>query len=416
VGLSMEQRKAVTKVMATHYERGSRIEKTVILDQLCALTGWTRRHARRALSEVLKPSPPTGRRQGRPPTYGPEVRTALRRIWAVLDGPSGKRLAPFLPEAVEALERHGELALSPEVKGQLLRISAATIDRVLAPERRRLQLKGRSGTKPGSLLKGQIPIRTFSEWDDARPGFFEVDLVAHDGGDPRGVYCYTLTLTDVCTGWTETRALPNRAHRWVLEAMPALRRDLPVPMLGFDSDNGSEFINGDLYAWLTTGRITFTRSRPYRKNDNCFVEQKNGAVVRQAVGYLRYDTEGEFAVLEQLYGSLRLYVNFFQPQMHLIAKTRQGAKVQRRHDRAQTPYQRMLCSVHVSEQSKAQLHDTYLELNPAALRRQITELQARLLELSNLKERMRRREVRTAPDHPWRTFVVRQRGQGSRTS
>ncbi|MFL5798907.1 MAG: transposase family protein, partial [Actinomycetota bacterium] len=191
---------------------------------------------------------------------------------------------------MEALERHGELVLGSEFKSQLVGISAATIDRVLAPERRRLELKGRSGTKPGSLLKGQIPIRTFAEWDDARPGFFEVDLVAHDGGDPRGVYCYTLTLTDVCTGWTETRALRNRAHRWVLESVAHLERDLPVPMLGFDSDNGGEFINGDLFTWLSQRKITFTRSRPYRKNDNCFVEQKNGAVVRQAVGYLRYDT------------------------------------------------------------------------------------------------------------------------------
>jgi transposase InsO family protein len=412
----MAQRKAVTKEMARNYERATRTGKTLMLDQLCALTGWTRRHARRALAEAISPPAPTGARRGRPPTYGPEVKHVLRKVWAILDGPSGKRLAPFLPEIVDAMERHGELTLAPAVRTKLLAISAATIDRALAPERKRLELKGRSGTKPGSLLKGQIPIRTFSEWDEARPGFFEVDLVAHDGGDVNGVYCYTLTLTDVCTGWTETRALRNRAHRWVLEAMPELTRDLPVPMLGFDSDNGSEFINGDLYDWLAHRKITFTRSRPYRKNDNCFVEQKNGAVVRQAVGYLRYDTDEEHRVLGELYTSLRLYVNYFQPQMHLVSKTREGAKVQRRHDRAKTPHQRMVASAHVAAEAKERLQETYLGLNPVALRRTITELQARLLELSRLKEEMRRKEVRTPPEHPWRTFVVRQRGSASRTS
>ncbi|MFL5797740.1 MAG: integrase, partial [Actinomycetota bacterium] len=211
-------------------------------------------------------------------------------------------------------------------------------------------------------------------------------------------------------------ALRNRAHRWVLESVAHLERDLPVPMLGFDSDNGGEFINGDLFTWLSQRKITFTRSRPYRKNDNCFVEQKNGAVVRQAVGYLRYDTNDELAVLEQLYGSLRLFVNFFQPQMHLVEKTRQGAKVHRRHDRAQTPHQRMVSSPLVADEAKARLEETYTGLNPAALRREITGLQSRLLELSKLKEEMRRKEVRTPPDHPWRTFVVRQRGNGSRTS
>jgi len=368
------------------------------------------------LYEAIHPPPATGARRGRPPTYGEDVKRALRKVWAILDGPSGKRLAPFLPEIVEALERHDELVLPGALKDKLLGISAATIDRVLAPERRRLQLKGRSGTTPGALLKGQIPIRTFAEWDEARPGFFEVDLVAHDGGDVRGVYCYTLTLTDVCTGWTETRALRNRAHRWVLEAMPALQRDLPVPMLGFDSDNGSEFINGDLYTWLTQRKITFTRTRPFRKNDNCFVEQKNGAVVRQAVGYLRYDTDAEFRVLEELYASLRMYVNFFQPQMHLVEKSREGAKVppapRPSPDPPPSDDRLTPCTGGGEGPAAGDLSGS----EPVALRRHITTLQARLLELSKLKEEIRRKEVRTPPEHPWRTFVVRQRGNGSRTS
>jgi len=337
-------------------------------------------------------------------------------VWATLDGPTGKRLAPFLPEIVEAMERAGELELTLELRRKLLRISAATIDRVLAPERRRLQLKGRSGTKPGSILKAQIPIRTFADWDEARPGFFEADLVGHDGGDLRGVFCQTLTLTDVSSGWTEVRALKNKAHRWVLEALAALERELPIPVLGFDSDNGGEFVNTDLFAWVTARGVTFTRGRPYRKNDGCFVEQKNGAVVRQAVGYLRYDTDAELAVLARLYDRLRPYVNFFQPQMHLVEKHRQGAKVHRRYDRAQTPHQRLMASPYVSPETKASLQASYLSLNPVALKRDIARLQDRLLDLARLKEERRRKEVRTSPDHPWRTFVVRQRPRASRTS
>lgn len=195
----------------------------------------------------------------------------------------------------------------------------------------------------------------------------------------------------------------------MLEALTALPRELPVPLLGFDTDNGGEFLNTTVVAWCSEQRITFTRTRPYRKNDNCFVEQKNGAVVRQAVGYLRYDTDAELEVLAQLYTHLGPYVNFFQPQMRLVEKTREGAKVRRSDDTAQTPYQRLLASPHVSPEAKQALTATYAGLNPAALKRDITGLQARLLELAKLKEDHRRKEVRTSPDHPWRTFIVRQR-------
>src|SRR6266508_3650991 len=233
-----------------------------------------------------------------------EVVEPLRVIWATLNGPAGKRLAPFMPQIVEALERCGEIRIEPEVRNKLLRVSAATIDRILAPERRRLQVRGRSGTKPGSLLKRQIPIRTFAEWDDARPGFCEVDLVAHDGGNPLGEFCQSLDLTCVATGWTEVGAVPNKAQRWCFEALLDIERSLPFPLLGIDSDNGSEFINHQLVRYRAERGITFTRSRPYRKNDNCFVEQKNWPVVRQQVGYGRYDTDEELAVLRGLYAHL----------------------------------------------------------------------------------------------------------------
>jgi len=424
VGLSMAERKAVTKQMARRYARSPKKEKGRMLDELCALTGWTRRHAARALGQAIR-RPKRPDRRPRPRVYGPEVLAPLRVVWAVLNGPSGKRLAPFMAEIVTALERSGELEVNPEVREKLLRISAATIDRLLAPERQRLRVKGRSGTKPGSILKRQIPIRTFAEWNEARPGFCEMDLVAHDGGDGFGEFCQTLDLTCVATGWTECRAVKNKAQRWCFEALLDIEASLPFPLLGLDSDNGSEFINDQLFRYCAERRITFTRSRPYRKNDNCFVEQKNWPVVRQNVGYARYDTPEELEALNELYAHLRLYVNFFQPQMKLVSKTRRGAKVTKRFDQARTPYQRVLASPRVPDGAKGALSRTYLQLNPAELKRRISACQDRLLQINRTKPD-RSREVRR-PRHPsaggkfsWaeisRTSLVRQPMDPSRTS
>lgn len=257
------------------------------------------------------------------------------------------------------------------------------------------------------------------------PGFCETDLVAHDGGDPRGQFCHSLDLVCVATGWTEPRALWTKAQRWVREALEDIQAHLPFPLLGLDSDNGSEFINLELFAWCTEREITFTRSRPYRKNDNCFVEQKNWPVVRQSVGYARYDTPAELEVLRELYGHLRLYVNFFQPQMKLVSKTRRGAAVSKRFDRARTPYRRVLESPYVAKEAKAELTRIYLELNPAELKRRIGRCQDRLLELVKNKPD-RGGEVTPPPDHPFRetfswrqrsrTSLVRQPGMATRTS
>jgi hypothetical protein len=414
VGSSMQERRAVTKQMARRYEKASRAEKASMLDELCALTGWTRRHARRALTAALHPTvagPPRPRAR----TYGSDVAEPLRFVWATLNGPSGKRLAPFMAEVVQALERHGELDLPGEVRGKLLRVSSATIDRMLAPERARLQAKGRSGTKPGSILKRQIPIRTFADWDDARPGFCEVDLVAHDGGAAVGEFCQTLDLTCVATGWTEPRALRNKAQRWVHEAIAEIGGSLPFPLLGLDSDNGAEFINMQLFTYCTEHAITFTRSRPYRKNDNCYVEQKNWPVVRQQVGYARYDTLAELAALRDLYAVLRLYVNFFQPQMKLESKYREGAKLTRRFDEARTPYQRTLASPHVADKVKTKLRGQFLELNPAQLKRDLVGCQTRLLELGAAKAAEDHgQEVRPRPGPRLRAALSK--AEASRTS
>ena len=218
----------------------------------------------------------------------------------------------------------------------------------------------------------------------------EVDLVSHEGGNSRGEFCYTLTLTDVATGWTECRAVQNRAQQWTFQALKRLRTRLPFALLGLDSDNGSEFINAHLVDYCNQEKITFTRSRPYRKNDNCFVEQKNNVVVRTWVGYFRFDTESEQALMNRLYDLHRLYFNFFQPQMKLVEKTRQGAKVRRRYDTPQTPYQRLLTSGVLDARERTQLQDTYQTLNPAQLQREMLDLQDQLWQRAAAKERRRR--------------------------
>lgn len=391
----MEARRAVTAEMATRYRKASKREKGRLLDQLSALTGLSRRQARRAMHQAIhRTGPPPPRSRPRTVVYGEDLQASLVTVWAVLGGLCGKRVAPFMAEAVAALERWGELSLTDRQRDQLGSMSAATIDRRLAPERARLRVRGRSGTKPGTMLKGRIPIKTFSEWDDAVPGFCQADLVGHEGGDPRGDFCQSLNLTDVATGWTEPGALKNKAQVWVFQELKRIRAELPFDLRGLDSDNGSEFINNELQRYCEAEGITFTRGRTYRKNDSCYIEQKNWSVIRQATGYARYDTDAELEVLRDLYAHLRLLVNFFQPVMKLVAKTREGARVRKRYDTAKTPYERVLQSPDVPPAAKRRLTEQYLTLNPAEVRREIGRCQDELARLSRLKERRRQAKAR----------------------
>jgi hypothetical protein len=279
-----------------------------------------------------------------------------------------------------------EIQLDAKVREKLLKISAATIDRLLTDTRKRFRIKGRSTTRPGSLLKKSIPIRTFADWDEKVPGFFEVDLVSHDGGAARGDYNQSLNFTDIATGWEEMVAVKNKAQVWVFAGIKEIEERLPFSILGIDSDNGSEFINAHLIRYCEKEHITFTRSRPYRKNDSCFVEQKNWSVIRRAVGYARYDNDKELNILNKLYSYLRLYVNFFQPVRKLIKKERIGSKVIKRYDEAKTPYQRVLESPNIKDEIKVKLRKEYDMLNPAELKRKITKLQNRLLKLNFLNQ------------------------------
>lgn len=409
MGLTMKEKRAVAAVKAAAYGKAAKKGKGEILDQFIELTGYARRYAARLLrshnkkTKIGKLTVAADLRKhdsfSRQPTYGPEVVQVLKQIWIVLDCICGKRLQPALASVIPVLKAHREIQLSAATETKLLKISAASIDRLLAPERSKLALKGRSATKPGTLLKHQIPIRTFSQWNENQPGFVEIDLVGHDGGDGSGDFCQSLDVTDVCTGWTETRAVKNKAQVWVFAALTEIRQALPFQLLGIDSDNGGEFINHELFRYCIRERITFTRSRASRKNDNCFVEEKNYSVVRRNVGYRRYDTPEQQDVLNQLYAVLRLYTNFFLPTMKLKKKERLGSKVKKSYEPPLTPYQRLLASPTVRRADKNQLRRTYQALNPAELKRQISQLQEELVQLTEPRTQPSRNlgVVRPAP-------------------
>lgn len=399
--LTMRYKKAITKELRDRYRKASKKDKTMMLDEFIRLTGYNRSYAARALriERVLGYLNIAGKRikyvadrkskRKKKKFYDKEVFISLKKIWIICDYICSKRLTPFLSEIIPVLEKYGEINLATKVREKLFKISAATIDRMLVETRKRHRIKGRSTTKPGTLLKKSISIRTFADWDEKVPGFFEVDLVSHDGGAVRGDFTQSLNFTDIVTGWEEMVAVKNKAQVWVFAGIKRIRWRLPFSILGLDSDNGAEFINAHLLRYCEEEHITFTRSRPYRKNDSCFVEQKNWSVIRRAVGYSRYDTAEELTLLNELYGYLRLYVNFFQPVRKLIKKERIGSKVTKRYDEAKTPYRRVLASPDIEDKVKVKLRKEYAMLNPAELKRKITKLQNKLLKLSALKQKVR---------------------------
>lgn len=360
------------------YRRARKRERSTILDEFVKTTGYHRKHAIALLrSSYRHRSRDRPIKRPRARVYSDEVRRAVVRLAALFDEINSKRLHAALAATLEQLRRQRHLQVSPAGFRQLQRISAATMERIRKSERERLgqaPRHGRALTKPGALLKRQIPVRTFANWDDARPGFVECDLVEHCGGNPRGDFAQTLNVTDVATGWTEPYAVRNKAQKHVFSGLETIRARLPFPLLGLDSDNGGEFINAPLYAWCQREQITFTRARAGRKNDNCFVEQKNWSVVRRLAGYGRYDTPRQVALLNRLYSVWRLYVNFFLPVMKLKAKVREGSKTKRIYDEPQTPYARVLASPDVSARVKAKLRKQYATLDVVALKREIDEL------------------------------------------
>ena len=351
--------------LATKKERGK------ILDEFTKVTGCHRKAAIRLFHRGNQPR--TNKKRGRPRRYGANVAEALRVAWEATDRLCSKRLHPFLPELVPILRRHGDSTMTAEIEAQLCQMSPSTIDRLLRFWRQSRGRRPLTTTKPGSLLKSSIPIRTFTDWQEDRPGFLEVDLVSHCGENTEGFYLTTLSTVDVASGWSECVGVWGKGQERVGAAIHRVWQRLPFPMLGLDSDNGSEFINQHLYNYCRRNRITFTRSRPYKKNDSCHVEQKNWSVVRRLIGYDRYNSRSALEVLNRIYELTRLYINFFQPVMKLVSKSRHGAKVYKVYDTAQTPYQRLLRSSLLTEAKRQELATTYYGLHPVLLLKQINE-------------------------------------------
>lgn len=363
--------------VAGRYRDATGQQKSHILDEFVAATGYARKYAIHLLTQPeLPPVQPLTR--PRPRHYGPEVQAALEVAWMAANEICAKRLVPFLPDLVAALERHGHLTLSQETRTQLLQISPATADRLLQARRQEGQPRGISTTKPGALLKRHVPVRTFTDWNDARPGFLEADLVAHCGTRAEGSYLYSLVLTDVATGWTECLPLLHRSQEAVLQALGTARRLLPFPLLGLDTDNGGEFLNQEVVTYCERQQITFTRGRAYKKNDQCYVEQKNGSIVRALVGYDRFAGEQAYRQLAELYRAVRLYVNGFQPSMKLRTKQREGSKVSRTYHDARTPLQRLVASSALPRETQDRLVALFQALDPVRLLNQLHALQEAL--------------------------------------
>ncbi len=351
------------------YLRTSKGEKGKILDEFIQVTGLHRKAAIRLLNGTQQLG--IGKRRGRPKRYGIDVAVMLKTVWEASDRLCSKRLQPFLPEMVKVFRRYDEQRISAFMEEQLCQMSPSTIDRLLRPYRTSGGRKSLSTTRPGSLLKSCIPIRTFADWQENKPGFIETDLVAHCGESTEGFYLNTLCAVDVASCWTECLPVWGKWQEKVRQSIHRMRQRLPFSLLGIDSDNGTEFINQCLYNYCRGENITFTRSRSYKKNDSCHVEQKNGNVVRRLVGYDRYASKAAFECLGRVYDLVRLYINFFQPTMKLVSKTRHDARVHKVYDIAQTPYQRLVqCGV-LTEAKQAELAAIYHGLNPVLLINQI---------------------------------------------
>jgi len=369
--MSLSSRRELIHSVGHRYAGAGRKDKGRILDEFVAATGYHRKYAI-AILGFSDANGTTAKRESprRKRIYDEEVKQLLVVIWQAANRICSKRLVPYMAEFISRLEHFGHLSVSDGIRKKLISMSAPTIDRLLA-DVRRSRGRGVSTTRPGALIKQQIPVRTFADWNDVRPGFFEGDTVAHCGTSAHGSFLSTLVLTDIATTWTECLALLSHDQQQVEDAVRQARRLLPFSLLGLDTDNGSEFVNYQLLKFCTEEKITFTRCRPYKKNDQCHVEQKNGALVRRIVGYDRFEGRAARNQLAALYGVFRLYLNFFQPSLKMISKERRGSKVIKKYARADTPYQRVLDSPHVADEIKLELQRQYQQLDPVAIMRQI---------------------------------------------
>ncbi|GHV89440.1 integrase [Spirochaetia bacterium] len=390
----MKTRGALANETAKRYRMAGRKQKTKILDEFVENTGYCRKYALHILANwdkvhfiafngelvrVKARKPAERKKRIGKPIYTPDDGKSLKRIWHFFWNPCGKLLAPLLEAQMPFLVSFPDFEVTEAVRVHLVKMSPATIDRNLREAKKQLALHGRCGTKPGLLLRSQIPVRTHFPFDERKPGFFEADTVHNCGDTTRGEYNLTLTATDVYSGWIELRALLNKAHKWTYEGFTDIFDDIPFPMSGLDTDNGSEFINKDMIAWCTERGVQFTRSRPYKKNDNCHIEQKNNKCVRDYVGYYRFSTPQERDALAAVYHALCPLLNYFMPTVKLMTKTRIGAKVRKVYDKPMSPYQRLLAYPDLPQAVSDELTRRYQSYNPVLLQQEVTDRIATLI-------------------------------------
>lgn len=368
--MSKLSRREYLAVMRRKYKRAKKKERGDLLHDVVEITGYHRTYA-----AALLRSPPARKNTARKrqAEYLPETKRAVVTLWRAANCICAERLHPFMPDLLDKLAACGELTVPEHVREQLLRISLATVKRIVSQAKRKDTVRIGGTTKPGSLLKRQITVR-YGRWDETTPGWCETDTVAHCGETLAGTFVYSLNVVDICSGWSEQIAILGKGERACVAGVEQLRLRLPFPLLGLDSDNGSEFINWHMQRYAKKNHITFTRSRPYKKNDNAHVEQKNWTAIRQLVGYERYDNQEQLNMLNELYAKAwRLYVNFFQPTMKLreTTKDQQTGKKTKCYYEAKTPYQRLMEHPDVTPETKAVLQSTYDSLNPVALQAEI---------------------------------------------
>lgn len=368
------------------YLSAGKKEKGALLTEFCRTTGMHRKAAIRRLGGRPRRSAER-RKKGRPLRYGPELLAPLRQVWKVSDRLSGKLLVAVMGDILERLERHGELHLAAPVREALLSMSPSTIDRLLKGTRNPWIRQPRRRSPATTGLKSQIPIRTWSEWQDVRPGSVQADLVLHCGEHSEGFFLTTLTMVDVASGWTEVWPAWGTAAMRVRQAVHRSGMSLPVPIRELHTDNGGEFINKVLYPWCKQQGIQLTRGRSYRKNDQAWVEQRNWQAVRRTVGYDRYSSQLAFRALKELYSLLRLQLNYLRPVRKLVEKRRNGARVTKLYDDPRTPYQRLLEAAVLDGPTRARLEKEFLALNPADLQRRIEAALKRLWDCTERKER-----------------------------
>ena len=377
--MNMHTKHELAKAILSRYLRSNKQEKKKMLDEFCATTGYHRKYAITKLKKLQltrnwKDSVAGKHGRNRERIYDGLVSSVVEQIYEALCGIGARRMHPMLNTMLEKGMRFGHIKIDPVTELKVRAISRSTLERMIKTARERNMLKGLSTTRPGTLLKNEIALRV-GVWEETDPGFSEIDLVAHCGDNAAGMFISTLNTSDIATGWFEAEPVMGKAQERVLEGIEETGKRMPFRRQGIDSDNGSEFINRQLYDYCTKKDIVFTRSRPYKKNDNAHIEQKNYTAVRQVLGYQRFDTEVIFAFMRKLYrGSLRLYINFFQPSVKCIQKKRIGSKIKKYYDIAQTPYERVVAHPAISKEKKEELKTLFESLDPFQLRKEIDDL------------------------------------------